>query len=306
MADENTNQPDEQKSPANQVHSLRTFQSDVEDALKEGQGSLTKIALAENDKRVREGFSSGPEEPSTRTSSVLWISGTLVTLGILAIIFLFFFRNQTDTPLSPTIVVPELISTERDMDLNIKGLNREQIITLLKKQVSENALTLSTLLGIHLKEGAGVDAQQVSAPAFFQRLQSHIPNELVRSLSDTFLFGLHALNVNQPFIVLKISYYQNAFIGMLAWEKNLPDDIGALFIPPEPTRVASTSAELLIKQGVFEDMVVKNRDTRALRDSSGRIVFLYSFPDKNTLILTTNADTLQKVTDRLFAGKLVQ
>ena len=93
---------------------------------------------------------------------------------------------------------------------------------------------------------------------------------------------------------------------MLAWENNLKDDLGPIFIPPTPAAVTTTSDQVINRRVIFEDIVVKNRDTRALRDAEGKIIFLYSFPDKNTIVIATNADTLQKITERLLAGKLIQ
>ena len=137
-------------------------------------------------------------------------------------------------------------------------------------------------------------------------MQSHAPDTLVRSLETDFVFGLHALNQNQPFLIFKTNYYQNAYAGMLSWETTLQDDLGPLFITPEPVVEASSTDQALRLSENFEDIVVKNRDTRALRNRNGKIIFLYSFPDKNTIILTTNADTLEKIATRLIAGKLVQ
>ena len=120
------------------------------------------------------------------------------------------------------------------------------------------------------------------------------------------MFGLHVLNVNQPFLVFKTNYYQNTYAGMLSWENTLMEDIGSIFTPPEVAVVAETSDQVLGRNKNFEDIVVKNRDTRALRNQDGKIIFLYSFPDKNTLVLTTNADTLEKISTRLLSGKLIR
>jgi hypothetical protein len=45
--------------------------------------------------------------------------------------------------------------------------------------------------------------------------------------------------------------------------------------------------------------VVKNKDTRILRDSHGNTVLLYSFINKETLIITTNEATFNEIYDRL-------
>jgi hypothetical protein len=50
---------------------------------------------------------------------------------------------------------------------------------------------------------------------------------------------------------------------------------------------------------LFEDEVVKNKDIRVLKDSTNTTVLLYSFINKETLIITTNEQTFNEVYDRL-------
>ena len=185
-------------------------------------------------------------------------------------------------------------------------MNRDAIISALVKERDENTARLSSVVGFQVTSGAGDTTKTISAGSFLEKLQSHAPDELTRSLSDNFLFGLHVLNVPQPFLILKTGYYQNAFAGMIAWENDLENDLGPIFIPQESELYASTTAGLLQRRMKFEDLVVKNRDTRALRGANSKIIFLYSFPDKNTIVITTNADTLEKISASLLTGKLVQ
>ena len=50
------------------------------------------------------------------------------------------------------------------------------------------------------------------------------------------------------------------------------------------------SSELV--KAPFTDVVIKNVASRVVRDKNGAIVFLYSFFNKDTLIITTNEATL--------------
>lgn len=49
----------------------------------------------------------------------------------------------------------------------------------------------------------------------------------------------------------------------------------------------------------FEDLTIKNRDMRVILDENKEILFLYSFLGRDTIIMTTNKDTLDEVTNRL-------
>jgi nitrate/nitrite-specific signal transduction histidine kinase len=114
------------------------------------------------------------------------------------------------------------------------------------------------------------------------------------------------LSKNEVFLILKTNYYQGAFSGMLSWEKDIKNNLGGIFFAPEAEVVATTSENLIKKYKDFEDVVYKNRDTRALRDSNRKINLIYSFLDKNTIIIATNPETLDQVITRLLTKKLVQ
>jgi hypothetical protein len=48
----------------------------------------------------------------------------------------------------------------------------------------------------------------------------------------------------------------------------------------------------------FSDVVIRNMDTRLLRDLEGNTALLYSFPNESTLIITTNEGTFFEVSQR--------
>src|SRR3989338_542361 len=237
MRKENQGQQNKTETP----HNIRTYQSDVEEMLKSGEGSLAKIAIAENSKRVRGDLSLEEPENPERTKWVVGVSLSLIVLGLGAFAFLYFFGKKEQQPVPVIPQTQTIIATDLDKDLNIKGLGRDGIISAIAKEQRENTAALSSVVGLRVIEGKGDDAKLIDTEDFLKRIESHAPLGLLRSLEDNFLFGLHSLNVNQPFLIFKTGYYQNAFAGMLAWENNLKDDLGPIFIPPTPAAVTTTS-----------------------------------------------------------------
>ncbi len=284
---------------------LRTYQSDVEGILKGGEGSLVKIAVAENEKRFREGFVATDVPEPTHSKFIIITSIVLVIVGLGAVVTLYLLKGGKETTTNTATTIAPIILADSEKNISLSGLDRDKIIGTLVKEKQTLTATLSHIINLKLTDGTGETASQISAQNFLAKLNSQAPNELTRTLKDNFSFGLYALNNNRPFLILKTSYYQNAFAGMLSWEKNMKEDLGPIFIPPQPTVAPSTSADVLNKNMLFEDVVVKNRDARALRGSGG-IIFLYSFPDKDTIVITTDADTLEAVSGKLLAGKLVR
>ena len=76
---------------------------------------------------------------------------------------------------------------------------------------------------------------------------------------------------------------------MLESEKYIKEDLSQLFAEKNTkttlTQIATTTSE--IKTFMFNDLVLKNKDTRILKNKEGEMTLMYSFVDKNTIIITT-------------------
>ena len=57
---------------------------------------------------------------------------------------------------------------------------------------------------------------------------------------------------------------------------------------------------------LFHDMVIKNIDTRVVKNTQGDIIFLYSFPNESTIVITSNAKTFNQIIDKLKRANLVK
>lgn len=73
-----------------------------------------------------------------------------------------------------------------------------------------------------------------------------------------------------------------------------------------PTQEVATLTEIVKPlrpyftiRGSFEDRIVKNKDVRAFRTTDGEIIFLYSFIDNKSLVITKNEATLEEIITRL-------
>jgi hypothetical protein len=55
----------------------------------------------------------------------------------------------------------------------------------------------------------------------------------------------------------------------------------------------------------FVDRVVDNHDSRVIQNAAGDILLLWTFLDRNTLVITTNQYTLSEVISRLNTSSLV-
>ncbi|HEY4527284.1 MAG TPA: hypothetical protein VJK53_05590, partial [Candidatus Paceibacterota bacterium] len=173
-----------------------------------------------------------------------------------------------------------------------------------------------------------IEAPQVRAVTvgeFLRALGARPSEEFIRSLSEEFFFGIHFADVPSPVFVIPVASYDHAFAGMLAWEKNINAELAGLFVPlpayrtvlvpaiqtattTSLTSTATTTAPAMVEtqepvQRIFEDLVMRNYDVRALKDDNGTIVLYYSFPTQDLLIISASPYSFPEILSRLQAAR---
>ncbi len=302
-----------------ELRRLRTYQSDVEEALKKGGVSLSKIALAESEKK-RNPLPSTPlplpaqpkiisffkELPTTdmpgknRLPVLLWGGGVVLLFGISAVLFWIFSDRQAPPPITEVPaegqrrVTGEVSLDEHD--------TRARAMQTIRKAVDESSVPLSELRVLAVKIGG----RPITTVELFQKLGFRAPDTLARALGPSPTLGLHGSRGVQPFLLFTVTSFDHAFDAMLRFEETLLDDVGPLFgvNPRALSRSATTTEELFANTFLFKDVIIKNKDARAIFDDVGQIVFLYSFLDKETLLLTTNEETLKTLVNKVSRGQL--
>ena len=109
---------------------------------------------------------------------------------------------------------------------------------------------------------------------------------------------------NAPFIIFKTDFFQNSYAGMLDWEKNMVDDLAILLnfeekIKNQNNTGTSTVRGYLAVRGRFEDKIILNRDVRKFTNENGVSLLVYSFIDKDTLVITTSENVLRSIIQKL-------
>jgi hypothetical protein len=110
------------------------------------------------------------------------------------------------------------------------------------------------------------------------------------------MLGLHKTTTNHPFILVTTTDYDNAYAGLLEWEKKMVDDFFLMF----SISVGGDKTYLLTKS--FQDTTIQNIDARILLDNSGGTVILYAFLNPKTILITDNEATFKEVLARLAVG----
>ncbi len=218
--------------------------------------------------------------------------------------------NRAEEGKKPLILSRTLIVVEAQKQIPLILLSEQEIRDAITREIDTANLPLNNIEGIYfvkkllpLKSRVETDLSRAQQGALgireiFFIVKNNIPPNLLRAMEDQdFLFGIHSLGANRPFFVITVESFENAFAGMLKWESFMFDDLASLF----SLDVSSTQ----FIDRLFEDVVIKNRDARILKDSEGNIVLIYSFIDKETLVIATNEETFDEVVNRLKTPKKI-
>jgi hypothetical protein len=213
-------------------------------------------------------------------------------------------------------------------------------IKALADQRDKVALSLGLIERLELVAASTTPAGQTLNPItvseFLNYLSPNVPDTLLRALKPTaYLFGVHSYDGNQPFLILQVDSYEAAYAGMLSWEHTMSIELADLFIRPAPvhleeirpapvatstpdsiaTSTATSTADSIATttatstppapMPVFVDAIVENHDARVIQSQSGDILLLWTFVNRNILVITTNESTLREIISRLADPSIV-
>ncbi|MDP6659856.1 MAG: hypothetical protein QF679_02550 [Candidatus Pacebacteria bacterium] len=307
---------------------LRTFKGDVTDAMKTKKTSLISIAAAEQKAQAKEPPKEVEQPSSSRKMKHVIIAvsaGLLIVIGISVAAFTFLSQAPADDVLVERDV-PSIIFVDNTQALDITNRSRREImngLTFLKDDVNIQLGLLEQVVLIFRNDFEEVTV--VNTEEFLDAIEARVPGSLKRAFESEFTLGIHVFSGNQPFLIFKVKNFRTAFADMLAWEEIMKDDLAPLFGLPLPafiegksevvatttpeeglgtTTPETTSIPGIPQKRAFEDIVIKNQDTRILRDDESEIVLLYTFPDEETVIITTNENTLTEILTRLSSRRI--
>lgn len=293
---------------------VRTLKSDTEKAINLEKISLANITLAEQKKKQEY---TQIEELVDNSKSKKWLFLAISLILVFAGVGAFYFNNIKEKIAQTQEKPPEitaLIASDHFTEFNLGVSVNKDTMFSLSKTITEIELPSNSIENIHITKNItpsekGKEVKRVAtSKEFLSLLAPKAPGALIRSLKPEYMLGIHSSEGSHPFLILKTKSYENAFAGMLAWEKNLGKDLEQSFFLD-----GGTDDQGVINEGQsfagkkeFEDILVKNKDARVLRNFDGRIVLIYSIPDKETILITVDMETLAELFDRVIRSRMVR
>lgn len=310
--------PPEQKKEQSKVRALETYQGDIEGLVENKNVSVVSIAAAEATRRAQaseantqtnSGTPAGP--PNPLGGRIVMLAGGLIltTAAVGLVLFLFLRPSPSVSVNEPTASPFILVDDTKGIAIDESRLTHAVLISALQQLNTDITLTLGLVGRLYPTTiTTDTDGNSVYTPLgatqFFSLMAPGAPVELARTMEEPYLLGIHVFDGHQAFLILTVDSYEQAFSGMLRWEATMRNDLGVLFVRtprpriPEEGIASSTPTTGPINTG-FVDAVVENHDARVVKNENGDLLLLWTFLDKNTLLITTNEYTLRELLTRL-------
>jgi hypothetical protein len=284
---------------------VRTYKSDAEETIKSGHISSINIAIAESNKMLKRSQEQQGVDPENKkikiNKTILITSSVLIIGGILAIGIPYFLVNRTNKTEVTNIkdISKPIITADVSEKINTNSLNLTRVSTTLKERVDQSFTKLGQIKNFYLTEGQDSTETTITSLNFLNLIKATVPAEIGRTLQEQYMFGMHNFDGNQRFLILKTDSYDTAYSGMLYWETDLWQDFKEIFNLQSRDIESTTTESFGIEVKKFQDIIFNNKDCRVVKNSEGEIIFLYSIVDKNTIVITTNTNTLKELINRI-------
>ena len=272
---------------------MRTFSTDLAEELRKHQGSAMKIAVMENERRLRE---KEDAENDPKKNSRLVLAGVIILfLSIVGSVGLYIYQKKVNTPppVDTAKAVPSLIQSEDYLVLNITNKPADEIAALLNTTVQKSNVQTGMIDSIYFTQGATTSETRLPANMFLTAIQSHIDPQFERSLNQDYMMGIYSYGTPHLFAVFRGSQHDVMLAGMLQWEPFLTQDMAPLF------GIDTTKDNAYLLNEPYSETLVENHDTRAVLDTDKKPVLFYSFLDPNTVIITNDSQTLIEAVRRM-------
>lgn len=277
--------------------SIRTYQSDMADAVRMNEGSVIKIAVAEQERKARE----QQVEVKTERVGTLFAIGSIIfaLVGVGVLSYAIISTREKEVVVTGTPLNQSLITNDGTQALMISGKNKQEIAKEFYTIARVPQEKQNSVLNINPINDDSTIKTRPNAKDFISSLQTAMPGPLYRSLSDEYMLGSVSLEKEgSPFIILKPTSFDYAYSGMLQWEKKMVDDFFLMY----NIDVSGSNAYLLSKP--FQDSILKNQDARVLYDNQGQVVMLYLFVNNDDLIIIAKEESaVLEILNRLGALK---
>jgi len=296
---------------------IRTYESDIAEAIAHQKTSVVTMAIAESKARNQgDSIANNPPSQTGKKVFIFILSIVFIAAGGAGGYYLYLKSPLAIAPVAQQVQkVPSVINPDVQSIVNVPSLQKNIFIKFISDELSNSDTTKpGEITEFVLAQTTGSTTTRLGTAQFINAAGFTILDSLKRALTDRMMIGTISDDTQSyPFIIFTTDFFQNAFSGMLKWEDNMPEELADIFNyreqpVTEPILTENTASSTPVEnsisrfyniRGTFKDKAVMNRDVREFTDSEGRILFLYTFLDRNTILITTSESVISSIVNRI-------
>lgn len=260
------------------IPSIRTFISDTAEYVRKRNVSMVNIAA----EQAKTGQIKQPSKKEPFFGLKIFVFGfiffVLAGLVVAGLWYVYFYKNNAGNE-SEYLFTKPVISTEKE---EIVFVDSQNFLGQIKSAYSKQ-IPLGSMLNVVAAQEKNGLKKNIGTESFFIWSGIKYQTALLESLDEQMMFIKYYFSQEWPVLAVKVKYYDDTFFRMIKWEASMAKDLKPLL---------GLSFESL---GQFHDIVVENRDARVLKDADGRDILMYSFINKDYLVITTSREALVEV-----------
>ena len=300
-----------QEEKPSSVTSVHTLKDDLQKVVHDKKMSLVRAVALESEKKKGQEHLASPHLPADNVRSRKVIGFAFVTVIFVALSLATFWGVklvlQRNTGSAQSVATPSLIFAENTFALPQETRTGDDLKrTLVAQTRSVSNIPPGTIIRIvptspQTNENGTAREQAQSIGDFLVALEAQATPELIRSFRGDFFLGLHRTAEKlSPVLIIPVTSYERAFAGMLAWEPSMSGDLSPIF-SFTPPRIVDENGLFVDRK--FGDTLINNYDARVLKDDSGAIQLMYSFPTRTILIISESPYSFTEALSRLRASR---
>ena len=284
----NTTEPPKEKETRKVT---RTYSKDLAKVVQEKGGELFRIIRTEQKEKEEEIKVEGQKN---KLNFIFIIGGAiLILVGIIS----FFSFGKNNLPVQPSVPSNLIIFSDKDKTIDITCSSKEKFLSLVNQTGLESGLKNGEISSISLIEKTASGDQKDNLDKFLSLLNINLPTTLKPYVEKNYMFGFYYNSGLEPFLILKVNSYPDAFTGMSAWENHMFDDLYELF------QIDLNTESIDLSKKMFENAVIANYDSRVIKNGVGDTVFFYTFLDEKTILIAKSGEALSEIVTRLYSPK---
>lgn len=275
---------------------VRTFAKDVAEQMKSNSASVVKVALAEQG-RQRE-YETIVKK--SKKEQIIFLVFTFVFVVGGAVLLATSLKNRQNTiPLNQPIQQEKtnaLIFSESQEILNSVDLSRSELIeTFHQRAEFIKAQGITNIIFVLQNE---MMARAMTGSEFLTLLGTNIPETLPSLMKDDFMVGIDGNNNFAVFIMFSFDNFDSVVSLLREWEPFFIQDMVRIM------NIQTSGQGIEIFSKSFDSEILFNKESRVLRDQNQGFVAGYTFLDRNTVVMSTNLETIQEVINRYTIQKI--